>query len=118
MSTRSMIFAYSHSEKLKTALLWATQLVELHIGQQEADRAGSAALIRAVVSMISNEIQLAGQLAPDEQWESVAKHVNLGLVMIDSGVVSEATFHLTRALSHVTTIGQRSMQGLIDQGLL
>ena len=68
--------------------------------------------------MISNEIQLAGQVAPDEQWENVAKHVNQGLVMIDSGVVSEATFHLTRALSHVTTIGQRSMQRLIDQGLL
>jgi hypothetical protein len=113
-----MIFAYSHSEKLKTGLLWATQLIELHIGQQEPHRTGSATLIRAVVSMISNEIQLAGQVAPDEQWENVAKHVNQGLVMIDSGVVSEATFHLTRALSHVTTIGQRSMQRLIDQGLL
>lgn len=118
MSTRSMILAYTHSEKLKTALLWATQLIELHIGQAETQRTGSAALIRAVVSMIANEIQLAGQVAPDEQWESVAKHVNLGLVMIDSGVVSEATFHLTKALSHVTTIGQRSMQRLIDQGLL
>jgi len=113
-----MILAYTHSEKLKTALLWATQLIELHIGQAETQRTGSAPLIRAVVSMIANEIQLAGQVAPDGQWESVAKHVNLGLVMIDSGVVSEATFHLTKALSHVTTIGQRSMQRLIDQGLL
>ena len=118
MNTRSLILAYSHSEKLKTALLWASQLVDMSVGQPEEQRSGSSALIRAVVAMISSEIQLAGQLAPDEQWESVAKHVNLGLVMIDSGVVSEASFHLTKALSHVTTIGQRSMQKLLDHGLL
>ena len=118
MNTRSTILAYSHSEKLKTGLLWANQLVDMYIGQPEDLQSGSSALIRVVVSMISNEIHLAKQLAPDEQWEAVAKHVNLGLVMIDSGVVAEASFHLTKALSHVTTIGQRSMQQLMDQGLL
>jgi hypothetical protein len=113
-----MILAYTHSEKLKTGLLWANQLVDMQVGQQEEHRSGSVALIRALVSMISSEIQLAGQLAPDEKWDSVAKHASLALVMIDSGVVTEATFHLTKALSHVTTIGQRSMQRLLDQGLL
>ena len=118
MNTRSTILAFSHSEKLKTAILWANQLVDMHLGQTENQQKGSSALIRVVVSMISNEIHLASQLAPDEQWENVAKHVNLGLVMIDSGVVAEASFHMTKALSHVTTIGQRSMQQSMDQGLL
>ena len=118
MNTRSMILAYSHSEKLKTALLWANQLVDMVLGQPEDQQDGSSALIRTMVAMMSNEIHLAGQLAPDEQWDAVAKHINLALVMIDSGVVAEASFHLTKALSHVTTIGQRSMQQLMDQGLL
>lgn len=118
MDTRSAIMAYSQSEKLKTGFLWANQLVEIYIGQPESHKSGSSVFIRTVVSMIANEIELASQLAPDEQWDSVAKHANLGLVMIDSGVVPEASFHLTKALSHVTTIGQRSMKFLMDQGLL
>jgi hypothetical protein len=33
-------------------------------------------------------------------------------------VSQEAGYHLTRALSHVTDIGQRSMNELRDRGLL
>jgi hypothetical protein len=118
MDTRSAILAYSLSEKLKTGLLWTAQLVEIHNGQSEEQRAGSTAVIRAIVSMTANEAQLARKLVAADHWEGVEKHLNLALVMIDSGVVQEATFHLTQALSHATTIGQRSMGSLIDQGLL
>ena len=118
MDTRSAILAYSLSEKLKTALLWATQLVEIYLGQTEDQRIGSTTLIRAIVSMIASELQLAAKLVTAEQWEKIDKHLNLALVMIDSGVVPEASYHLTQALSQATTIGQRSMSRLIDQGLL
>ena len=118
MDTRSDILAYSLSEKLKSGLLWANQLVEIYIGQKEDQRTGSVPVIRAVVSMIASEVQLAGKVAPAEQWESVDKHLSLALVMIDSGVAQEASFHLTKALSQVTTLGQRSMTRLVDQGLL
>jgi hypothetical protein len=38
--------------------------------------------------------------------------------MMNSGVLSEASYHITQAISAVTTIGQRSMQFLMDQKLL
>ena len=38
--------------------------------------------------------------------------------MIHSGVGPEAVIHLTQALSQVTSIGQRSMSFLQEQGLL
>jgi len=39
-------------------------------------------------------------------------------VMMNSGVLSEATFHIVQAISAVTTIGQRSMEFLIREKLL
>jgi len=38
--------------------------------------------------------------------------------MINSNVAHEAGYHLTQALTQVTTIGQRSMTILKDDGLL
>jgi hypothetical protein len=40
------------------------------------------------------------------------------MVMISSGVAHEAGYHLTQALTQVTTIGQRSMTILKDKGHL
>jgi hypothetical protein len=118
METRSAILAYSLSEKIKTGLLWATQLVEMQTGLGETERSGARPMLRAIVAMLANEIRLAEKLLAADQWQNADKHVNLALVMIDSGVAREATFHLAKALSHVTSIGQRSMTALIDQGLL
>lgn len=118
MQTRSAILAYSISEKVKTGLLWATQLVEMHAGLGEAERPAATPMLRALVAMVANEIHLANKLSAEDQWQSADKHLNLALVMIESGVPQEATFHLAKALSHVTSIGQRSMSCLIDQGLL
>jgi hypothetical protein len=38
--------------------------------------------------------------------------------MINSNIAHEAGYHLTQALTQTTTIGQRSMSILTDEGLL
>ena len=48
----------------------------------------------------------------------VEKSIDTAMVMINSGVAHEAGYHLTQALTRVTTIGQRSMTILKDNGLL
>jgi hypothetical protein len=48
----------------------------------------------------------------------VEKNIDTAMVMIDSSVAHEAGYHLTQALTQVTTIGQRSMSILKDNGLL
>ena len=46
------------------------------------------------------------------------KNIDLAVIMINSGVPLESVYHLTRALSHVTNIGQRSMTYLKREGFL
>ncbi len=51
-------------------------------------------------------------------WDEVEKHIDMAMVMINSNMVQESGFHLTRSLSQVTGIAQRSMSVLKDEGIL
>jgi hypothetical protein len=118
MKTRQSVIAFSQSEKIKAGLIWASQTVEMNNGLAEHDKTGSQQVIGALVSMVSNEVQVAMKMAPDERWEEALKHLNKAMVMIHSNVAQEATFHISRALSQVTSIGQTAMTQLVEDKIL
>ena len=118
MDTRSTVIAFSQSEKIKAGLIWASQTIEMNNGMAEHDKNGSQQVIGALVSMVANEVQVALKMAPDERWEEALKHLNKALVMIHSNVAQEATFHISRTLSQVTSIGQTAMTKLVEQSVL
>ena len=118
METNQAILAFSQSEKLKSALIWATQLSEVHLALAEPDKPGAERIIKTLVSMIGNEIIVAQKAAPHTDWLKAEKDVNSAMVMLNSGVAQESAYHLTQALSKVTNIGQQSMTQLVEEGLL
>ena len=118
MDVKEAITAFSQSEKIKSSIIWASQAVEAFIGLPEEEKSGAVKIIRAVISMIGHEIHLCKKSAPHEFWADVDQSLNMALVMIDSNVAHESVYHLTQALTQVTTIGQRSMSILKDNGLL
>lgn len=118
MNTDQAIKAFSQSEKLKSALIWASQLVEVNIALAESDKPGAERIIKTLVSMIGNEISVAQKAAPHDDWLAAEKDVNTAMVMLNSGVAHESGYHLTQALSKITNIGQQSMTVLIEKGLL
>lgn len=118
MEINQAITAFSQSEKIKAGLIWATQVVEIYKALPEADKPGAEKIIKAIVDMIGNEILICKKSAPDELWIEVEKNIETASVMIHSHVAHEAGFHLTRALTQATTMGQRSMSILKDKGLL
>ena len=118
MQTNQAIMAFSQSEKLKSALIWASQLSEMNLALTEADKPGAEKIIKTLVSMIGNEIGVAQRAAPHDDWVAAGKDINTAMVMLNSGVVQESGYHLTQALSKVTNIGQQSMTQLVEEGLL
>jgi hypothetical protein len=118
MKIPEAILSFSQSEKIKAGLIWASQAVEIYKPLPEADRPGAEKIIAAVVNMIGSEILICRKTAPDELWLKVEKNIDTAMVMINSNVAHEAGYHLTQALTQVTTIGQRSMTILKDNGLL
>jgi len=118
MNTADAITTFSQSEKIKGGLIWATQAVELFKALPEADKPGAEKIIKSLVEMIGSEILICKKTAPNELWLEVEKNIDTAMVMINSNVAHEAGYHLTQALTQVTTIGQRSMTVLKDDGLL
>jgi hypothetical protein len=118
MDTKEAILAFSQSEKAKAGLLMTAQLLEIYNGLPDHEKHGAERFLRPLIGMISNEIYLSKKLTSAELWSGVEKSLNTALVMMNSGILSEATFHIAQAISGATTIGQRSMEFLIREKLL
>jgi hypothetical protein len=118
MQTAEAITIFSQSEKIKGGLIWASQATELYKALPETDKPGAERILKALIDMIGSEILICKKTAPSELWLDVEKNIDTALVMINSRVAHEAGYHLTQALTQVTTIGQRSMSVLRDNGLL
>ena len=118
MQISAAIKAFSQSEKIKAGLIWTTQIVEMHVALPESERAGAEKILKAMIGMIGHEVHIAKKAAPSVTWMAVEKDIETALVMMNSGVVQESGYHLTRALTKVTSIGQQSMSELIDKKLL
>ena len=118
MEVKTAVAAFSQSEKIKSGLLWVSHALEVFSHLTEPDKRGAEKMIKLMVGQIAGEIHLIGRITGLASWKDASGHMDKALVMINSGVAAEAGFHLTRAMSHVTNIGQRSMTRLREEGLL
>jgi hypothetical protein len=118
MQIPEAITTFSQSEKIKAGLIWSTQAIEMYNALPEEHKPGAEKIIKVIVDMIGSEILICRKSAPNELWLEVEKNIDTAMVMINSSVAHEAGYHLTRALTQVTTMGQRSMSILRDNGLL
>jgi hypothetical protein len=118
MDIKEAITAFSQSEKIKSSIIWASQAVEAFIGLPEEEKSGAVKIIRAVIGMIAHEIHLCKKSAPHELWTDIDKSLNMAVVMIDSNIAHESVYHLTQALTKVTSIGHQSLTCLKENGLM
>jgi hypothetical protein len=118
MEIKTAVAAFSQSEKIKTGLLWASQCLQVLEHLNELDRRGAEKMVKVFMRLIAGEIQLAQRVCADASWIDAARHVETATVMVNSGVAADAAFHLTRALSQVTSIGQRAMARLRAEQLV
>ena len=118
MEISEAILAFSQSEKIKSSIIWASQAVEMFVSLSEDEKPGAKKIIRAVISMIGHEINLCKKSAPHALWAEVQQSIDTALVMIDSNVTQESVYHLTQALSKVTSIGQQSLSCLKENGFV
>lgn len=118
MESKSAIIGFSQSEKIKAGLIWANQCIDMISGLPPSDRSGVEKLMGAYVDMVAVELSVARKMAPDERWQEALQHMNRASVMIRSNVIHEAPFHLSKALTVVTSIGHETMTDLVAKKLL
>jgi hypothetical protein len=118
MEVKRAIMAFSQSEKIKAGLIWVAQCLELLSGLPEVERKGGIRAIRALLGMVAHETALAKQVVETEDWDEAESFLSRAITMIDSGVGEDAIPHVSKALSHITNIGQQSMALLRSEGLI
>lgn len=118
MDARTAVIAYGQSEKIKSGLIWISQLAEMVNGLRGEQRIAGESIIQNMIGFIAAEAGLAKKIAHDHNWEEIEKDIEKARVMLHSGVFEEVTWHLTQALSRTTGIGQKSMSYLIEQKLM
>jgi len=118
MDVSEAILAFSQSEKIKSGLIWANHLSEMCGSISQGRRPGAEKILEALIGMIGHEIRLTGSITGDKEWVEAEHSINMALVMIRSKVPEESSFHLTNAIIRATTLGQKAMSYLKDQGCL
>ena len=118
MEIDEAIMAFSQSEKIKAGLISISQVLEVLKGLAEGEKMGGEKIISVLLGMIDHEIKLSRAVTRHKAWDDVEPYIDKATVMVNSGVGHEATAHLSKALSKVTTIGQQSMTILKEKGLL
>jgi len=118
MQTDKTIISFSQSEKVKSGILWISNALQIAESLPPGERKGAEKIISQMISMISQEIKLAGMISGSQAWAAIEPDMDKAVTMIDSGVSQEAVMHLTTALSKVTNIAQQSMTALKENNLL
>ena len=117
MEKSEALWSYTQSEKIKAGMIWLNQCVENCVHFPGPQKIGAERLLRHLIGMIAVEIQLIRKMTENNAWTSAEKHLNQAIVMINSGVPQEVPFHVTRALSQVTSIGSQALKRLKEDGL-
>lgn len=118
MKISEAILSFSQSEKIKSGLIWATHLLESREAISPDRRVGADQTVETLLGLIGHETQVIRNITKDKKWEEAELSINMALVMIRSKVPEECGYHLTNALTRVTSIGRRAMTILKDMDLL
>ena len=118
MTHQEAIIAFSQSEKIKTGLIWLSQAIESSTSFQPADISGAEKTVQILSQMLLSELHVAQRMCPTMEWTEIQRHTDTAVVMIQSGVMRDAVFNLTKALTEVTGIAQKAMIFLKERQLL
>jgi hypothetical protein len=118
MTEKEAILDFMLGERMKSALIVATQIAMVIEGLPEHERAGGNRVFSTFLRALYRDIGLAHKISPQDRWAEIRAELDGGLVMVDSKVSHGALDNLSRAITHATTISSRAMTFLKEKGLL
>lgn len=118
MDVPTATLAFALSDKIKSGLIWASVLVEQSLRLPPGEKTGAEKTLIQLMEMIGSDLHVTKRRVPHPAWDTAEKELDLAIVMARSGVVMEATYHLTRALSQVTDVARTALEILKSEGLM
>ena len=118
MTERGAILGFMMGERVKAALIAATQMAVVIEGLPEPDRAGATKVFSIYLRSLYRDLGLGHKVYPQQEWTELREELDSGMVMVESKVAHAALDNLSKAITHATTISSRAMTFLTEKGLL
>ena len=118
MHTRKTILVYQYSERIKSELIIASELSTKMATLAGAELSGAKKLMRLFLQALVGEIRIAQGIESSVNFVGAEKKVMEALGRMELFEHSEVRRCLSEALSLITTSCQRSIEVLMDRGLM
>ena len=118
INSEQAILSYQFSEGIKSGLIIATKLLEQINGLKNGELVGAEKIMFAYINALQGEIRIAQNAVKLQGLEEARMNVDKATEKIRSHEYSEATRCVSKAISAITTIGQKAAETLKGRGLL
>jgi len=118
MTEKGAILGFMMGERVKAALIAATQMAMVIEGLPDPDRLGATKVFSTYLQSLYRDLGLGQKIYPQEEWTDLRKELDSAMVMVESKVAHASLDNLSKAITHATTISNRAMTFLTEKGLL
>jgi hypothetical protein len=116
--TRKAIICFQYVERIKSELIIATKLLQKLEELKDDELAGAEKLTLSFLDTLTSEADIAHGVLDVQNFEEARTKILEAKELVRLHDYLEATSRLSKAISSVTTSGQRAMQVLEDKKLL
>lgn len=118
MTTREAILGFVQAERAKSHLLMMKFLLDVVGSMRETEFQGGKRVLLEALNWVRSEFHRVRSSAPHIQWERALQLMDRILDAVEMGDDPQAHEAVSRCISSVTTVGQRSMEALLERCLL
>ena len=116
--TKNEIICYQFAERLKTALIISSKMLQVLETLRDSELEGAKKLIHAFFDALSSEAILALNATGMEEFGQVEEKVNQVRWMIEVGDFQGAQETVGGAVTHATTVCANTMSALMEKKLI
>ena len=118
MNTRNEILLFMYSERIKSELLIASELLAAFSSMQDQERQGGERVMTKFLEALVLEIRIAYGTEKSVHFLGAKKKVLEAIGKMRLSETADITRCISEALSFVTTASQRAMEVLEEKNLL
>jgi hypothetical protein len=115
---RDEIIGYQFAERIKSALIIGSKMLTVIETLKESELEGAKKALFAFFDALSTETGIALNVTKMQEFVLVEEKVTQVKRKIEEGDYQEAHANLGRAVSHTTTVCDRTMRTLMENGLM
>lgn len=118
METRKSILVFQYSERIKSELIIASELLAKLLTLKGDELAGAEKLMRTYLEAIVGEIRIAQNMEKSVNFLGAEKKVMEAIGRLRLSEHSDVSRSISEALSFITTSSQGAMEALEEKGLI